>query len=141
MEPFCNIQPINRCFCNSERGGNHLEMWEYFSLGFFDEPFELIGIFRGVHYRLIKWISTTICSIFLIPRFLFRIKQCVDVKYTKVLVFVEATGRGLPSKPDRIIFLGFFSLSGLVILGGVRINVSSDTCPYSHMRVTSLSLK
>ncbi|WP_205614007.1 hypothetical protein, partial [Streptomyces sp. S1] len=49
-----------------------------------------------------------------IPRFLFRIKQWVEVKYTKVLVFVEAMGRGLPSKPDGRTFLGSFSLTGLV---------------------------
>ena len=79
-----------------------------FSLRFFDEPFERIGIFRGVHYRLIKRISTTVCGVYLILRFLFRIKQWVEVKYTKVLVYVEATGRGLTSKPDSRTFLGSF---------------------------------
>ena len=29
-----------------------------------DEPFELIRIFRGIHYRLIKWFTTTICGVF-----------------------------------------------------------------------------
>ena len=40
---------------------------------------------RGVHQRLIKRSSTTVCGVFLIPRFLFRIKQRVKVLYTKVL--------------------------------------------------------
>ena len=35
-----------------------------FSLLFLDEPFELIGIFRGVHYRLIKRFSTTACGVY-----------------------------------------------------------------------------
>ncbi|GMN73487.1 hypothetical protein TIFTF001_053700 [Ficus carica] len=67
---------------------------------FFDEPFELIGIFRGVHYRLIKRISTTVCGVY---------------DNTKVLVCGWTLGRGLlyqgsfhdssngsrlPSKPD-----------------------------------------
>ncbi|GMN22656.1 hypothetical protein TIFTF001_049012 [Ficus carica] len=47
---------------------------------FFDEPFELIGIFRGVHYRLSKPISTTVCGVY---------------DNTKVLVCGWTLGRGL----------------------------------------------
>ncbi|GMN22277.1 hypothetical protein TIFTF001_040217 [Ficus carica] len=47
---------------------------------FFDEPFKLIGIFHGVHYRLIKRISTTVCGV------------CDN---TKVLVCGWTLGRGL----------------------------------------------
>lgn len=72
-----------------------------------EELIELIGSFRGVHHRLIKRLSTTVCGVFIdlssgfplpfvassyIPRFLFRIKQRVEVSYTKVLVFVVNNG-------------------------------------------------
>ena len=100
---------------------NYSEMWENFLFGSLMNYSNLSEFFRGVHYWLIKRISTTIGGVFLIPRFLFRIKQWVEVKYTKVLIFVEVMGRGLLSKPDHRTFLGSFSLSGLVILGGVCI--------------------
>ncbi|GMN75232.1 hypothetical protein TIFTF001_056282, partial [Ficus carica] len=41
-----------------------IQKCERISLQFFDEPFELIGIFRGVHNRLIKRISTTVCGVY-----------------------------------------------------------------------------
>ncbi|GMN21660.1 hypothetical protein TIFTF001_043363, partial [Ficus carica] len=51
---------LNQGSCHDSSNGNVRE----FSLQFFDEPFELIGIFRGVHYQLIKRISTTVCGVY-----------------------------------------------------------------------------
>jgi hypothetical protein len=48
---------------------------EVYSLWFFEELLELIGISRGVHLDLSNGNSTTVCGIFLIPRFLFVINN------------------------------------------------------------------
>ena len=50
-----------------------------FSLRFFDEPFELIGVFRGVQIRLIKRFSTTVYGV---------------NDNTKVLVYGLTSGHG-----------------------------------------------
>jgi hypothetical protein len=47
----------------------------FYSLWFFEELLELIGISRGVHLDLSNGISTTVCGVFLIPRFLFVINN------------------------------------------------------------------
>ena len=48
---------------------------EVYSLWFFEELLELIGISRGVHLDLPNEVSTTVCGVFLIPRFLFVINN------------------------------------------------------------------
>ena len=48
---------------------------EVYSLWFFEELLELIGISRGVHLDLSNRVSTTVCGVFLIPRFLFVINN------------------------------------------------------------------
>jgi len=48
---------------------------EVYSLWFFEELRELIGIFRGVYLDLSYGVSTTVCGVFLIPRFLFVINN------------------------------------------------------------------
>ena len=48
---------------------------EVYSLWFFEELLELIGISRGVHLDLSNGVSTTVCGVFLIPRFLFVINN------------------------------------------------------------------
>ena len=52
----------------------------FHSLWFFDELFELIGILRGIHHRLIKRNSTTVRGVY---------------DNTKVLIYGLALGRGL----------------------------------------------
>jgi hypothetical protein len=49
--------------------------YEVYSLWFFEELCELIGISCGVHLDLSIGVSTTVCGVFLIPRFLFVIKN------------------------------------------------------------------
>jgi hypothetical protein len=46
-----------------------------YSLWFFEELLELIGISRGVHLDLSNGNSITVCGVFLIPRFLFVINN------------------------------------------------------------------
>ncbi|GMN71849.1 hypothetical protein TIFTF001_051889 [Ficus carica] len=80
--------------------GSSLRNVREFSLQFFEEPFELIGIFRGVHYRLIKQISTTVCGVYdntmvlvcgwTLGRGLLYQGSCHD----------SSNGSRLPSKPD-----------------------------------------
>jgi hypothetical protein len=48
---------------------------EVYSLWFFEELRDLIGISRGVHLDLSNGVSTTVCGVFLIPRFLFVINN------------------------------------------------------------------
>jgi hypothetical protein len=48
---------------------------EVYSLWFFEELLELIGISRGVHLDLSNGNSITVCGVFLIPRFLFVINN------------------------------------------------------------------
>jgi len=48
---------------------------EVYSLWFFEELLELIGISCGVHLDLSNGVSTTVCGVFLIPRFLFVINN------------------------------------------------------------------
>jgi hypothetical protein len=48
---------------------------EVYSLWFFEKLLELIGISRGVHLDLSNGNSTTVCGVFLIPRFLFVINN------------------------------------------------------------------
>jgi hypothetical protein len=48
---------------------------EVYSLWFFEELRELIGISRGIHLDLSNGISTTVCGVFRIPRFLFVINN------------------------------------------------------------------
>ena len=48
---------------------------EVYSLWFFEKLLELIGISRGVHLNLSNGVSTTVCGIFLISRFLFVINN------------------------------------------------------------------
>jgi hypothetical protein len=59
---------------------------EVYSLWFFEELRELIGISRGVHLDLSNGVSTTVCGVFLIPRFLFVIKEIhlIDVLGLKI---------------------------------------------------------
>jgi hypothetical protein len=48
---------------------------EVYSLWFFEELRELIGISHGVNLDLSNGVSTTVCGVFLIPRFLFVINN------------------------------------------------------------------
>jgi hypothetical protein len=48
---------------------------EVYSLWFFEELLELIGISHGVHHDLSNGKSTTVCGVFLIPRFLLVINN------------------------------------------------------------------
>jgi hypothetical protein len=48
---------------------------EVYSLWFFEELLELIGISRGVHLDLSNGNSITVCGVFLIPRLLFVINN------------------------------------------------------------------
>jgi hypothetical protein len=48
---------------------------ELYSLWFFEEVRELIGISRGVHLDLSNGVSTTVCGVFLILWFLFVINN------------------------------------------------------------------
>jgi hypothetical protein len=48
---------------------------EDYSLWFFEEVLELIGIFCGVHLDLSNGNSTTVFGVLLIPRFLFVINN------------------------------------------------------------------
>jgi hypothetical protein len=48
---------------------------EVYSLWFFEELLELIGISRGVHLDLSNGNSITVCGVSLIPRFLFVINN------------------------------------------------------------------
>jgi hypothetical protein len=48
---------------------------EVYSLRFFEELIELVGISRGVHLDLSNGNSTTVCGVFLITRFLFVINN------------------------------------------------------------------
>ena len=70
------FSPLNRCISN----GKHYTLiinktCEVYSLGFFKQLLELIGISRGIHLDLSNGVSTTICGVFLIPRFLFVINN------------------------------------------------------------------
>jgi len=75
--------------------------------------YELIGISRGVHLDLSNGVSTTVCGVFLIPRFLFVINN----------------GRSLPFKSVHRTILGSLSLLGLVILDGVHIGDKTSFIP------------
>jgi hypothetical protein len=83
---------------------------EVYSLWFFEELLELIGISRGVHLDLSNGNSITVCGVFLIPRFLFVIN----------------TGQGHPFESVHRTILGSLSLLGLVILDGVHIRASMN---------------
>jgi hypothetical protein len=48
---------------------------EVYSLWFFEELREVIEISHGVHLDLSNEVSTTVCGVFLIPRFLFVINN------------------------------------------------------------------
>jgi hypothetical protein len=83
----------------------------FYSLWFFEELLELIGISRGVHLDLSNGISTTVCGVFLIPRFLFVINN---------------GSRFFPFESILRTVLGSLSLLGLVILDGVHITKQLD---------------
>jgi hypothetical protein len=58
---------------------------EVYSLWFFEELLELIGISRGVHLDLSNGNSITVCGVFLIPRFLFVINK----RHARWVEFIE----------------------------------------------------
>jgi hypothetical protein len=84
----------------------------FYSLWFFEELLELIGISRSVHLDLSNGISTTVCGVFLIPRFLFVINN---------------KSRFFPFESVLRTVLGSLSFLGLVILDGVHISVQYAT--------------
>jgi hypothetical protein len=59
---------------------------EVYSLWFFEELLELIGISRGIHLDLSNGNSTTICGIFLIPRFLFVINNVSRSSFSNLFI-------------------------------------------------------
>ena len=87
---------------------NYSKMWEYFLFGSLKNYSNLSKFSVELTVDLSNGFPPPFVASSLYWRSLFRIKQWVEVIYTKVLVFVEATGRGLPSKPNRRTFLGSF---------------------------------
>jgi hypothetical protein len=69
------LSPLNRCISNGKETLIIQKTCEVYSLWFFEELHELIGISLGVHLDLSNGVSTTICGVFLIPRFLFVINN------------------------------------------------------------------
>ena len=72
----CNVQPFKQVHkqWRTETLIIH-KTCEVYSLWFFEELLKLVGISHGVHLDLSNEVSTTICGICLIPRFLFVINN------------------------------------------------------------------